>query len=65
MGADEYAKIVVPKVIKPNPSHEIWCGAGAWTVWMIETFRLRWLYGLAFLRMYGLNRVAPSARKLE
>lgn len=64
MAPDIYAKTVVPKVIKPNPSDQIWCGTGAWTVWAIETFRIRWLYSSAFAKMYGLNRTAPEAKKV-
>ena len=64
MDPDAYARTVVPKVVKQNPSNEIWCGTGALTVWAIEAFRLRWLYAPIFARMYGLNRMAPSLKKL-
>jgi hypothetical protein len=58
MDADEYAKIVIPRIIKPNAANDIWCGSGAWKVWVIETFRLRWLYSPLFSKMYGLDRMA-------
>ena len=64
MDADEYAKIVIPNIIKPNAADEFWCGSGAWKVRFIETFRLRWLYSHLFLKMYGLDRMAPPSKRL-
>ena len=64
MNVDTYARTVVAKVIKQNPSNQIWCGTGALTVWATETFGLQWLYSPVFAKMYGLNRMAQSAKKL-
>ena len=56
-----YAKTVVAKVTKSNPPQEIWCGGGAFAVWAVERLGIRWIYTLAFSKMFGLDKMAPSS----
>ncbi len=63
MSPSVYARQVVAKVVKTNPPEEIWCGSGATTVWLIERLGVRWVYGIFFSRLFGLNGVAPSTEK--
>ena len=63
MSPDVYARTVVNKVAKSNPPQEIWCGTGAFTVWLVETLGIHWAYPLAFSKMFGLNDIAPSSKK--
>jgi 1-acylglycerone phosphate reductase len=63
MSPNVYARQVVAKVVKANPPEEIWCGTGATTIWMIETFGIRWAYNIFFSRMFGLNKMSPSLKK--
>jgi 1-acylglycerone phosphate reductase len=65
MNPNVYAKTVVKKVIKSNPPQEIWCGSGAFTVWLVETLGVRWAYTLVFSKMFGLNDMAPSSEQGE
>jgi 1-acylglycerone phosphate reductase len=65
MDPNVYAKTIVKKVAKSNPPQEIWCGTGAFTVWLVETLGIHWAYTLAFSKMFGLNDVAPSSKKQE
>jgi len=62
MDPNVYAKTVVAKVTKSNPPQEIWCGGGAFTVWAVEMLGIRWAYTLAFSKMFGLDKMAPSSR---
>ena len=61
MNPNVYAKTVVSKVTKPNPPKEVWAGNGAFTVWVVETLGMHWAYTLVFSRIFGLDRLAPSA----
>jgi 1-acylglycerone phosphate reductase len=63
MNPDVYAKTVVTKVVKSNPPRDIWCGAGAFTVWLVETLGIHWAYAFAFSKMFGLNKMAPPLNK--
>jgi 1-acylglycerone phosphate reductase len=63
MSPDDYAKTVVNKVAKSNPPEVIWCGTGAFTVWLVEKLGAKWAYSLAFSKMFGLNAIAPSSKK--
>ena len=63
MSPSVYARDVVAKVVKTNPPEEIWCGAGATTIWMIETLGIRWAYSIFFSRLFGLNVISPQTKK--
>lgn len=63
MSPEVYAKSVVAKVVKSNPPGQIWCGSGAFTVWLVETLNIHWAYSLAFSKMFGLDHKAPSSMK--
>ena len=54
------AKTVVAKVTKSNPPQEIWCGGGAFKAWLVEKLGIHWAYTLAFSKMFGLDKMAPS-----
>jgi len=63
MSPEVNAKTVVTKIAKTNPPEQIWCGSGAFTVWLVETLNIHWVYSLAFSKMFGLDRKAPSSTK--
>ncbi|EHK17953.1 uncharacterized protein TRIVIDRAFT_44752 [Trichoderma virens Gv29-8] len=58
---DIYARTVVTKIIKNDPPNTIWCGSGAFTVWLIETLGAHWVYELVFSKMFGLDTVRVAA----
>ena len=58
MDPNIYAKTVVTRIVKMNPPQKIWCGNGAFTVWIIEMLGIHWVYTMVFSRMYGLDSMA-------
>jgi 1-acylglycerone phosphate reductase len=63
MSPEAYAQTVVNKVTKSNPAEVIWCGTGAFTVWLVEALGIHWAYPRAFSKMFGLNTPAPSLKQ--
>lgn len=62
---DIYARTVVTKITKNDPPNTIWCGSGAFTVWLIEALGAHWVYDLAFSKMFGLDTVTFTAKSKE
>jgi 1-acylglycerone phosphate reductase len=53
---NEYARIVVRKIVKNAPD-EIWCGGGAWKLWLVERIPGgRSMYDGLFSKMMGLDK---------
>ncbi|PIA94430.1 NADPH-dependent 1-acyldihydroxyacetone phosphate reductase [Cercospora beticola] len=63
MHADEYARFVVERVTRPNPSREIWAGARAQTLWFIVTWLPLWIQVFIWNRTFGLNRLRSGNLK--
>lgn len=64
MDPEIYSRTVVEKITKDNPPNTIWCGTGAFKVWLIEALGAHWVYDLVFSRMFGLG-ISISPHKGE
>ncbi|GIZ44736.1 hypothetical protein CKM354_000792700 [Cercospora kikuchii] len=63
MPANQYARFVVERVTRPNPSREIWAGARAHTLWFIVTWLPLWMQFFIWNRTFGLGRLRPGDLK--
>ncbi|KIW06224.1 uncharacterized protein PV09_02700 [Verruconis gallopava] len=59
---EQYAKYVVPKVLK-NRSRQIWGGFGAWWIWFASTFLPMSLLDIVFTRMFNLWKLKQANTK--
>jgi len=58
MAAEDYAKYVVPLVLKKSPPPWIWSGSKYWMVWLADTFLWRTVFDKYLSGVFGLSTLA-------
>jgi len=57
MSPEKFAHILVGDALRNPAAKEVWRGSHSGMTWFINTFLGRWVFDIAYTRMFGLDKL--------